>query len=700
MIGQILGSARLIVQILLVVAVVVLVYMWNPMNVFGGKATLKPTANMVSEIREIGEMITAEYYGEVLTSIDEVQIDLQQEPEINLQAEATFEKIQEEIVNLRNFQKLTVEQRLEIGDPDKELKRSVRTKTLVNKVGKSNILEKLNYLGDWKNTSRMLFFNEVLSFIYLKQNDKEDVITEPLRENRLRKTLEKWYLDDSNAEWSVNTFTTDYFSSKLSDLPRKEAKKKLAMIGRGTVKAGFDFKDLQSHMYYLNEEVGELHIFGLAPKILNADINPWFIPEKGIPGFDLLTYNGKVNFKDSKKVKIYAVQKLKTNARTAGIIEQAELNGGQTISRLVNLLTEVEVKKVIFHHDAIIDLTKEIQEDHYISYEEATLFERTLEAELDKIDSLKEVQEDRYNNRNLAETKLNTLAQMLNQLQTNEFEDQHLTYNHFSTFWYSIREDRLIDEKEWTEITNTNKEMVNNRTAALWINMDTLLLRAQWNVGLYQMLQDSIAIGEYLPKTMTWGDWETRDSRIPVRNIAFDLTDSIVSFDQFNPSNEIRENLLQLISLVKYQPAEWDQWIKEKKTIVHIAERDSLSNLTNSPSKFWLYNKANPKHIMEIHIPLEKLTFPVLLDLDTQNNLEIGNHVLLKSSKNLVKDLEQPNSGLETGLTESQLDGLEQHLNNLYTQHQAYHNRDFLTKTNQWFSEKMESKSGIFDKFK
>lgn len=55
MIGQILGSARLIIQILLVVAAVVLVYMWNPMNVFGGKATLKPTANMVSEIRKLAK---------------------------------------------------------------------------------------------------------------------------------------------------------------------------------------------------------------------------------------------------------------------------------------------------------------------------------------------------------------------------------------------------------------------------------------------------------------------------------------------------------------------------------------------------------------------------------------------------------------------------------------------------------------------
>ncbi|MFP3471631.1 hypothetical protein R0J90_16435, partial [Micrococcus sp. SIMBA_144] len=89
-------------------------------------------------------------------------------------------------------------------------------------------------------------------------------------------------------------------------------------------------------------------------------------------------------------------------------------------------------------------------------------------------------------------------------------------------------------------------------------------------------------------------------------------------------------------------------------------------------SKFWLYHKDDPNHIKEVNIPLNKITFPMLLGLDIHNNVEIGNHIVFKSSENLLEDLKQPNSGQETGLTDSQLDGLEQHLTNLYTQHQAY----------------------------
>jgi hypothetical protein len=709
MIRQILGSARLIIEILLVIAAVVLVYWWNPMNIFGGKAALKPTANMVSEIREIGEMITAEYYGEVLTSIEEVQMDLLEEPRIAVQAEATYEKILEELINLNNFQLLPLEERLDIGDPEKKLKRRERKRLIVDDIGRNNILEKLLYLGDWEQTSQMNFFEEIMSFIYLKQNDDENTITDPLRENRLRKTLREWsesvkinLLDSTELSsdlWNPTDFTDDYFASKLSALPRKEAKKKLAMIGRGTVKAGFDFEGLQSHMYYLNEEVGELHIFGLSPKILNADINPWFIPEKGIPGFDLLTYNGKVNFKDSKKVKIYAVQKLKTNALNAGIIEQAELNGGQTISRLIHLLTGIDVKKVIFHHDEIIDLTSEIRADRYISYEEALLFERTLAVELEKIDSLNAATEDRYNNRNLADTKWNTLTQMLIQLQTCEFELQTIPYNYFSTLWYGIRKDSIIDNEEWTTIKNVQTAPHRKDLAELWANKDTLLLQSQLNEGLFQLLKDSLPIGKYVSHTLPLANWNNKTYDKPMKDIFF-LSDTVV-FSQFELVNERNDSLLQFIGMEKYQPKKWESWIADKETIITIDKTDTFHNLYADPSKFWVVDKRSPDQLIEIKIPIDELTYPMLLNLSNNNvpnnNLEIVNHVIFKSSRDFKTDVAQPTQ--TSNLSQDQRLRLEAYLIQLYTQHEAFHNQDFLTKANRWFTKKMENKSGIMDKF-
>ena len=153
-----------------------------------------------------------------------------------------------------------------------------------------------------------------------------------------------------------------------------------------------------------------------------------------------------------------------------------------------------------------------------------------------------------------------------------------------------------------------------------------------------------------------------------------------------------------MISLEKYKPKEWENWISEKETIVLFGEKDSVTSLANDSSRFWLIDKREPNHIMQVNIPLEKLTFSSLLDI--QYNLEIGNHIVFKSSDNLLEDIKQSKSSQASGLTESQLNNLEKHLIKLYTQHKAYHNRDFLTKANQWLSEKMESKSAIFEKFK
>lgn len=486
MIRQILNSGRFILEILLVGALIVLVIWWNPLHIFGGKTELQPTANIVSDIREIGELITAEYYGEVLASIDEAQINLLEEEDIRNQGEFLHQEIKTALQNLGNFHTLSVENRLSIGDEDNNLRRRERKRLLVDLVSPKNIIEKLYFLEDWDNTSQMALYDELLNFMGMQAGLSSSGST--LSDKQSRQLLMEWYESPENNWWQSDGFVTDYFANRLSSLSRRESRKKLAMIGRGTVKAGFDFTGLGESMYHFNEEVGELHFFGLAPQILNSDINPWFIPEKGIPGFDILTYNGKVDFKDSRKVKIYAVQKLKTNALNAGIIDQAEKNGGITLSRLFSMLTGKEVKKVIFHHDKIIQLTNEIKSDRYISYEEAVHFENNVKLELISIDSLRNASENRYNNRNLAENKWNTLIQMVEQLQQLEFEAQALPYHYYSTFWYRVTKDSLIDQTDWMEIKkHATHQIADKRFIPIWAKNDSLWFQSQFSEGLYQL---------------------------------------------------------------------------------------------------------------------------------------------------------------------------------------------------------------------
>ncbi|WP_154856817.1 DUF4230 domain-containing protein [Cyclobacterium xiamenense] len=701
MIRQVLNSARFVLEILLVVGLVALVYWWNPLNVFGGKPGIQSTANIVSEIREMGQLISAEYYGEVVASIDEAQMNLLEEPEIRAQAEITYEEIQLELENLRNFHALSSENRLALSSGTENLSRRERKKMLIDGVGYKNVLEKLYFLGDWDQTSQRVLFDEVMAFAHLHFREGNESTVDRLSERQLRQTLVSWYNDLDVDWWDANQFSTDYFANKLSSLSRSEARKKLAMIGRGTVKAGFDFKGLNESMYHYDEEMGELHFFGFAPQILNADINPWFIPEKGIPGFDILTYNGRVDFNDSKKVKRYAVQKLTVNARNAGIIQQAEQHGGETLRRLFSLLTGKEIKKVIFHHDQIIQLTQDITRDYYISYEEAVHFETAIQNELQTIDSLKNASEDRYNNRRLAENKENTLQQMIRTAQRYEFETEALPYHYYSTFWYRIASDSLVDRAEWLEIKSQSSSSFapESRTVALWASEDSLLLPSQFGAGVVQLYRKDIPMGNFSASKLSVQAWQQLEKEARhFRNISFQ-GDS-VAFESFLVDETLQDSLLRVPAPFKYSPETWESWVREDERIQVIQRADTLQQLPENPNMFWLVDSSEPGTVLQFSIPFTEITHPELFRADSlfaDQQLVLEDWIVFRSAANFQEELTLPQP--EQLLSSRQVDQLQSFLEQLYQAHRDYHSRDFLTQTGDWFSQKWKNKSGILEKF-
>lgn len=225
MILQLLKSARFLVEILLVILVVGLVYWWNPLNIFGGKPGIESTANIISEVREMGELITAEYYGEVVASIEEAQMDLLQEPEIQAQAELTYEEIRLELQNLRNFHDLSADNRAELGSDSDELKRRERKRIFLDEVGRKNILEKLYFLGEWDQTSQLLLYDEVLAFLFLNSQGLTDSSVDQLNDRETRQILLSWYENPENNWWNAEAFLTAYFGNRLASLSRREAKK-------------------------------------------------------------------------------------------------------------------------------------------------------------------------------------------------------------------------------------------------------------------------------------------------------------------------------------------------------------------------------------------------------------------------------------------------------------------------------------------
>ena len=73
MISWILKNWKLFIDIIIVVGSIVLLTIFDPFGIFTNRS-LKNTANILSSVKDIGELVTAEYYGEVISSLQGTQI--------------------------------------------------------------------------------------------------------------------------------------------------------------------------------------------------------------------------------------------------------------------------------------------------------------------------------------------------------------------------------------------------------------------------------------------------------------------------------------------------------------------------------------------------------------------------------------------------------------------------------------------------
>lgn len=448
MIGWLFKNWKFLLDIVIVLAVVVLVFLWNPFGIFGGGVKLKDTANMVSEVNQIGQLVTAEYYGEVIASIDEARLNLIEDENISNNALILFKDIKSALGNLKTFQDL----------PNSEKDEEYQKMTPINgwrriiryDVNSRNISDKLNYHGFLDDIVADPLYDDMLEYIYrLKSRRPRNIKWEPSPRHK-EEALFMVYneLTSPNETLDVEDFMQFYYLNKTADLSRSETRKKLAMVGRGWVKAGFDFSEIKSSSLIINEKRGEVHIMGLTPQILNADINPWFIPEKGIPGFEILDDNGRVDFKDAKLVKEYCVEKLLAFAHRADILQKAQEQASETLKTLFTLITGQEIKKVIFHNDRIIQIANRIEKEQAISRFDVVLLDSLLQQEFDLIQTLSDSAKIDPRLRPTLFQKENNIAFVIKNLRNISLMGMDLNYGYFSKHALAIAADGILDKNE------------------------------------------------------------------------------------------------------------------------------------------------------------------------------------------------------------------------------------------------------------
>lgn len=448
MIGMLLKNWKFILDIVIVLAVVVLIFLWNPFGIFGGGVKLKDTANMVAEVNQIGQLITAEYYGEVIASIDEARLDLIEEENISNNASILFRDIKSALGNLKDFQDLS---KSEKDDEYKKMPPINGWRRIIRfDVNSRNIMDKLNYHGFMDDIVADPLYDDMLEYIYrLKSRKPRNVKWKPNPRHK-EEALVMLYneLPNPNEKLDAEDFIRFYYQNKTAELSKRETRKKLAMVGRGWVKAGFDFSSLKESSVVINEERGEIHIMGLSPQILNADINPWFIPEKGIPGFEILDDNGRVDFKDAKLVKEYCVEKLLAFAHRADILQKAEDQASETLQNLFSLITGREIKKVVFHNDRIFQIANRIEKDEAVSRFDVVLLDSLLQQEFDTIEKLTDSAKIDSRLKQSLLFKENNIAMVIKNLRNISLMGMDLNYGYFSKEILAIASNGIIDQHE------------------------------------------------------------------------------------------------------------------------------------------------------------------------------------------------------------------------------------------------------------
>lgn len=697
--GLLLKNWKPILDIIIIAALVVLVFSWNPFGIFGGGLKLTPTTNMVTEIQEMGQLVTAEYYGEVIASIEESRLNYIESEEIAAHAADVYDALYAAIQQLYDFQQRPVRDReayYKDQEPISGWKRIIR-----QDVSRRNILEKLlyhQYLGD---VSTDPMYEQILGYVRQKKLQKSWSGSTGNKEEALMALYTEM---GSNTGGALDTagFIQYYYQNQEAAISRKEKRKKLAMIGRGWVKAGFDFGKMDNSTFYINDEAGEIHFFGLSAVILNADINPWFIPEKGIPGFEILDYNGKVDFRDAKKVKQYCVNKLITNAQRAKILENAEKNGAETLKSLFSLMSGKEIKKVFFHHDNIIRLSQEISSDEWVNYQEASLLDSLLKQEWKAVDSLENTRENSYKNKQLAQHRRENIATVLNHLRSLPFEDMPGFFNYYSKTVFEIARDSILDDKEYRlleKMRGLKTYELQDKDAsptAFWYP-DTLSLTGDYNAGLEYLIRKGVMTGNTVDTTLSKYAFTT-DFLAENRILGYAHLDAdLILAERFIEDTIRQRRLYNLLYPFGYRREIWNHALSKKNIILDSIPWTMNDSLKPDDSTTLVYHALPHPHLKRLDFPLHRMINPLILKKNPDKAIIwVSEDFAFVLKGILAQELKDPK---KTWLTDSQTDELENHYWSLLREHHIKNNKGPFVRANEWIQQKFENNKSVKERF-
>lgn len=469
---------RAFIDGLIVAALIVAFSLWDPFGWFSRTPKIKDTPVSLRSVKEIGQLVTAEYYGEVVASLKESIIRDFPDTTVNRQAEELYESL------LSSMMTLQVE--------DEEVQS--RWLSFKSRVKLSNIERKFanrfpGLTGNYLYYPLINFLADTLANMKTipPSNDKEAGVLWHYF-NLKPAQLQEMIPQKDKPVRVLNNFKKHYLGFRTDSVHKEKIKKEIIYIGRGWVKAGIDFGSFNRTKFWFDHTSKTIYFRNFEPKILDTDINPWYIPEERIKGFELVVATGRIKepFEESKQVKMLCKEKLRLQALQSGILQQARENARVSLRHLFSLLMDEDINQVVFTSNKYVYVMNEVAADSLINEDEALMLDSLIMNDAVKTDTAW------YRSFNI---QLDELKEFCRNLKNIKFEMTDEPFGYFSPVLAKIYTDGILRARDFERV---------NRENELYANRDCELDVKQQLFGYYSSLDPGYReIYDYLESDST-----------------------------------------------------------------------------------------------------------------------------------------------------------------------------------------------------
>lgn len=354
---------------------------------------LNDTVLSMKEVKGIGELITAEYYGEVISSfslVSKAKLDTNLK-ESYILVQNSYRQV-DTVINSRYAP--------QINDYKEKITKLEEKKTNAWRRSRiSELKENLKDLNSKINRKKIKQFK-----LDQSQQVKSalQILTSATGANK--RTLLNYMLDNTKEYKDIHEVyknEVNKFRKKLDD------NKELVYIGRGSVKAGYDLEQLDSFNIFYSPKRDTMYLFDFDPIITDLDINPYFYYPEDVDssnkldeydttllyGFQLIysSQEKDVTLQDINNVKSECKRKLYQEALDRNIFQNAQRNAEEALSGLFGLLSaegDREIKEVIISHSKYFNYQVDYLYDKKIDKNEFNEINAIVTADKDSLDEI------------------------------------------------------------------------------------------------------------------------------------------------------------------------------------------------------------------------------------------------------------------------------------------------------------------------